>query len=80
MEILEIYLLNLILTVAMFMVLIFRAWIEFKNFKILWKEVEWRRTYRTARQILESERETFERIEGGKELYDILCHLFQVDE
>jgi len=40
-----IYLLNLTVTVAMFMVLVFRAWIE-----------------------------------GGHDLYEILCHMFGVDD
>ena len=80
MDLLQVYLLNLAVTLAMFLVLIFRAWIEFKNFKILWQEMEWRRTRRTAREVLKAERETFSKIEGGRELYEILSHMFQVDE
>ena len=79
MDLLQVYLLNLAVTLAMFLVLIFRAWIEFKNFKILWQEMEWRRTRRTAREVLKAERETFSKIEGGRELYDILSHMFQLD-
>ena len=45
MGILEIYILNLILTLGMFVVLIFRAWIEFENYRMMWKELEWRQTY-----------------------------------
>jgi hypothetical protein len=80
MDLLEIYLLNLAVTAAMFMVLIFRAWIEFKNFKAIWKDLEWRKTRRTAQQVLRDEKDTFQKIEGGRELYDILCHMFEIEE
>lgn len=40
MDILEIYILNLVLTLGMFVVLIFRAWIELKNYRMMWKELE----------------------------------------
>jgi len=76
----EIYLMNLAITVAMFLVLIFRAWIEFKNYKIIWREMEWQKTRRVAKEILKAEKETFTRIEGGHELYEILCHMFGVEE
>jgi len=62
----------------MFLVLIFRAWVEFRNFQMIWKEMEWRKKRRTAREVLENERETFSKMEGGRELFDILCHLFEV--
>ena len=80
MDLLEVYLLNLAVTMAMFLVLIFRAWIEFKNFKVIWQEMQWRRTRRTAREVLKAEKETFSKIEGGRELYDILSHMFQLEE
>ena len=80
MDLLDIYLLNLVLTVAMFIVLIVRAWLEFKNYKVMWNEIEWQKTRRTAREILNSEKETFLKMDGGQELYDILCHLFEVDD
>jgi len=79
-DLLEVYLLNLAVTVAMFLILTFRAWVEFKNFKMLWKEMEWRKTRSTAREVLKTEKETFSKIEGGPELYEILCHVFQVEE
>jgi hypothetical protein len=79
-DLLEVYLLNLAVTVAMFLVLIFRAWIEFRNFKTIWKEMEWRKTRRTAREVLKYEKETFSKMDGGRELYDVLCNLFQIDE
>jgi len=79
-DLLEIYLLNLLVTVAMFLVLIFRAWIEFKNFKMIWREMEWSRTRKTAKEILEAEKELFMGAEGGRELYDVLRHIFKVDE
>lgn len=80
MDLLGIYLLNLLVTVAMFIVLIFRAWVEFKNYKILWKEFEWQKTRETAIKVLKDEEESFSKMEGGKDLFDILCHMFQVEE
>jgi hypothetical protein len=79
-DLLDIYLLNLVLTVAMFIVLIVRAWLEFKNYKVMWNEIEWQKTRKTARDILKAEKEMFSRIEGGQDLYDILCHLFEVED
>lgn len=74
----NIYLLNLSVTVAMFIVLVFRAWIEMKNFKIMWKEAEWRRVYQAVSRVLIAERALFTRTEGGRELYNILCQIFEV--
>ncbi len=58
-DLLEIYILNLALTLGMFIVLVFRAWIELKNYKIMWKELEWRQTYQTVGRILKAERDPF---------------------
>lgn len=80
MDLLEIYLLNLIVTVGMFLVLIFRAWIELKNYKMMWKELEWRKTYNTASRILKAEKELFTNIEGGEELYNLLLEMFKAKE
>lgn len=80
MELLEIYILNLLITVAMFLVLIFRAWIEFKNYRIMWKELEWRRTYEVVGRILKAEKDMFTGMEGGEELYNLLCEMFKVNE
>lgn len=80
MNLLQVYLLNLAVTLAVFAVLIFRAWIEFRNFKTIWRDMEWRKTRRTAKEVLKAEKEAFSKMEGGRELYDILCHMFQVDE
>ena len=76
----EIYLLNLLLTFAMFIILIFRAWVEFKNYRIMWTEIEWRKTSEMAGRILRAEKDIFAGVEGGKELYKILCEIFQVDD
>ena len=76
----NIYLLNLMITLAMFLVLVFRAWIEMKNYKIMWKELEWRRTYEMVGRILKAERDLFTGVEGGKELYELLCEMFKVTE
>jgi len=79
-ELLEIYVLNLLITVAMFLVLIFRAWIEFKNYRIMWKELEWRRTYEVVGRVLKAEKDLFTGVEGGEELYNLLCEMFKVEE
>ncbi|MCW3976602.1 MAG: hypothetical protein NWE77_01575 [Candidatus Bathyarchaeota archaeon] len=79
MELLEIYILNLLITVAMFLVLIFRAWVEFRNYRIIWKELEWRRTYEVVGRVLKAEREMFSGVEGGQELYKLLCEMFKVN-
>jgi hypothetical protein len=80
MELFDIYVLNLLITSAMFMVLVFRAWIEMKNYKMLWREFEWRETYRTVGRILKAEKDLFLKMEGGEELYTILCEIFKVNE
>lgn len=79
-EILEIYVLNLAITLFMFFVLIFRAWIELKNYRIMWKELEWRKTREVAGKILRAEKDMFAGVEGGEELYKLLCEMFNVPE
>jgi hypothetical protein len=64
----------------MFAVLIFRAWIELKNYKMMWKELEWRQTYQAVRRILSAEKELFSKVEGGDELYRLLCEIFKAHE
>jgi len=76
-DLLNIYLLNLLVTVAMFTVLVFRAWVEHKNYRMMWKELEWRRTCETAGTILNAEKSLFTKVEGGEELYEMLCELFK---
>jgi len=76
----EIYLLNLAVTVGMFVVLVFRAWLELKHFQILWKEAEWRKTYDVVGRILKAEKDLFTGVEGGDELYKILSEMFKVEE
>ena len=79
-ELYNIYVLNLLVTLAMFLILTFRAWIEMKNYKIMWKELEWRKTREVAEKILRAEREMFTNVEGGQELYTLLCKMFQIPE
>jgi hypothetical protein len=79
-ELLDIYLLNLAVTVGMFAVLIFRAWIETKNYRIMWQELEWRQTYQTMGRLLKAEKDIFLKVEGGEELYDMLCEIFKVEK
>jgi len=80
MEIVDIYILNLSITLAMFGVLIFRAWIELKNYRMMWKELEWRQTYQTMGRLLKAEKDLFSKVEGGDELYQMLCEIFKVNE
>ena len=80
MDLLSIYLLNLLVTLAMFIVLVFRAWIELKNYKMIWKELEWRRTYETVGKILKAEKDLFTKVEGGEELYEMLCKMFKAEK
>ncbi len=80
MDLFFLYLLNLLLTLGMFVVLIFRAWIELRNYRIMWKEVEWRKTFEVAGRILKAERNLFTKVEGGEELYNILCKMFDVEQ
>jgi hypothetical protein len=79
-DLLGIYLLNLLVTLAMFIVLVFRAWIELKNYRIMWKELEWRRTYEVVGRVLKAEEDLFTGVEGGQELYNLLCEMFKVEE
>jgi hypothetical protein len=79
-EVEMLYLLNLMLTLGMFTVLTFRAWIELKNYRMMWKELEWRQTYQAVGRILKAERDMFSRVEGGDELYRLLCEMFKVRE
>ena len=76
MDLLDIYILNLMVTIAMFTVLVFRAWVEHKNYKLMWKELEWRRTCETAGKILNAEKSLYTNVEGGDELYEMLVKLF----
>jgi hypothetical protein len=79
-DVFELYLLNLVVTAGMFAVLIFRAWLELKQFKILWQEAEWRKTYEVVGRILKAEKDLFTSAEGGDELYKILTEMFKVEE
>lgn len=79
-DLFEIYLLNLAVTVGMFAVLVFRAWLELRHFKVLWKEAEWRRTYETVGTILKAEKDLFKGVEGGDELYKLLTEMFKVED
>ena len=64
----------------MFVVLIFRAWLELRNYSLMWRELEWRQTYQTMGRILKAEKDLFSKVEGGDELYHMLCEIFKVRE
>lgn len=74
------YLLNLAVTLGMFVVLIFRAWLELKNYRLIWSELEWRKTYQTMGRLLKAEKDLFSKVEGGDELYQMLLQIFKVEE
>jgi len=78
-DLLGIYILNMLVTLAMFLVLVFRAWLELKNYRIMWKELEWRRTYEVVGRILKAEKDLFTGVEGGEELYRILTEMFRIE-
>jgi len=63
----------------MFLVLSFRAWIELKNYRMMWKELEWKRTYESVGKILKAEKDLFTKVEGGEELYEMLCQMFKTE-
>jgi hypothetical protein len=72
--------LNLLVTLGMFTVLIFRAWLELRNYRLMWRELEWRQTYQTMGRILKAEKDLFSKVEGGDELYQMLCEIFMVKD
>jgi hypothetical protein len=72
--------LNLLVTLGMFTVLMFRAWLELRNYRLMWREMEWRQTYQTMGRILKAEKDLFSKVEGGDELYRMLCEIFMVRE
>lgn len=80
MDITDLYLLNLLATLGMFTVLIFRAWLELRNYRLMWRELEWRQTYQTMGRILKAEKDLFSKVEGGDELYQMLCEIFMVKD
>jgi hypothetical protein len=68
------------LTLGMFVVLSLRAWLELKNYRLMWRELEWRQTYRTMGRLLKVEKDLFSKVEGGDELYALLCEIFKVED
>jgi hypothetical protein len=79
-DIFDIYVLNLVVTAGMFAVIILRAWLELKNYKLIWRETEWQKNYDLMRKVLRAERDMFSKVEGGEELYKILSEMFRVNE
>ena len=76
----EIYVLNLAVTAGMFAVLILRAWIELKNYKLIWREMDWQKNCSVMRKVLKAEHDMFSKVEGGEELYNILSEMFRLNE
>jgi hypothetical protein len=62
----------------MFAILIFRAWLELRNYRLMWKELEWKQTYQNMGRILRAEKDLFSKVEGGEELYEMLCQIFNI--
>jgi hypothetical protein len=79
-ELFDIYVLNLVVTAGMFAVIMFRAWIELKNYKLIWRDMEWHKNFDTMRDVLKVEKDMFSKVEGGEELYKLLSEMFRVDE
>ena len=79
-ELFDIYVLNLAVTLGMFLVIVFRAWIELRNYKLIWREMEWRKNYEVMCKVLTVERDMFSKVEGGEELYNLLCDMFKVEK
>lgn len=79
-DLVDIYVLNLAVTGGMFAVIMFRAWIELKNYKLIWQDMEWRKNYETMHDVLKVERDMFSKVEGGEELYKLLSEMFRVNE
>jgi hypothetical protein len=46
----------------------------------MWKELEWRKTCETAGKLLKAEKNLFTKVEGGEELYEMLCELFSANK
>jgi len=76
----DFYLLNLVVTVGMFVVLIFRAWLEQRHYRTLEREMEWRKNYDLVARILRAEKDLFKGVQGGEELYNILTQMFKIEE
>ncbi len=64
----------------MFIVLIFRAWLELRNYRLIWKELEWKQTYETMGRLLRAEKDLFQKMEGGEELYQMLLEIFKAEQ
>jgi len=77
-DLFDIYVLNLMVTLGMFLVLILRALFEYYYYKKMWRETERRSNQDLMRSVLLSEKELFDKTEGGKELYELLCRMFDV--
>ena len=77
-DLLDIYVLNLVLTLGMFVVLIARAAFEYRYYGRLSADAERRANVDLMRRVLRSEKELFDRTEEGKELYELLCEMFDV--
>ncbi len=76
-DLLDIYILNLVVTLGMFLVLIFRAWLELRNYRLMWKELEYRHVFQTMGRLLKAEKDLFSKVEGGEDLYNMLTELFK---
>ncbi len=76
-DLLDIYILNLVVTLGMFVVLIFRAWLELRNYRLMWKELEYRHVFQTMGRLLKAEKDLFSKVEGGEDLYNMLAELFK---
>lgn len=79
-DLFDIYVLNLVVTTGMFVVIIVRAWLELKHYRLIWREMEWQKNYDVMRRVLHAEHDMFSKVEGGEELYKILSDMFRINE
>ncbi|MDH5745926.1 MAG: hypothetical protein OEZ21_03065 [Candidatus Bathyarchaeota archaeon] len=59
--------------------MIFQAWIELKNYRMMWKELEWRQTYQAVGRILRAEKDLFQRWKAETNCIGC-CEIFKVRE
>jgi len=73
----ELYLLNLIVTVGMFIVLIIRVWMERKHINATLDNIEARKQIREIYRILQTEKDEIKKM-NKKELQDFLKHVMDL--
>ena len=78
-EISNICKLNLEATLAMLAVLVFRAWLELKNYRLMWKKSEWQEIYTTTGRLPKAEKDLSLRLRAAASC-QMLQEIFKVDQ